>query len=60
MLIAELGDENCKLPLLGLGPLISLRNSVLGKLVFIIEKSVLTERPVSVDKRDRKKSETNA
>jgi hypothetical protein len=59
VLIAELGDENCKLPPLGIGPFIWLGSSVLVKLVFITEKSVLTERLVSVDKRDRRKRGRN-
>lgn len=57
MLIAEFGDQRCELLLQELGRFFCLRNNVLGTLVLTIEKSVLTKKPISVDKRDRKKRE---
>jgi hypothetical protein len=59
LLIAEFGDQKCELLFQGLGRFFSLRNNALGTLVLIMEKSVLTKKPISVDKRDRKKRERN-
>jgi hypothetical protein len=55
LLIAEFGDQKCKLLLRGLRRFFSLRSNILGILVLITETSVLTKKPISVDKRDRKR-----
>jgi hypothetical protein len=57
LLIAELGDQKYKLLLRGIGRIFSQRNVVLWILVFIIEKNVLTKKPILVDKGTERRKE---